>query len=349
VILRLADLRYIRVNRGFLEMTGHVEADVVGRSIHELDVLEGAKRREVALARLREHGTISQMEAWPRRAGGEPMLVLLAGQPIEVGNTPCILFTFADLEPRRRAEMSLYESEQRFERAFRLAPVPMAVAALDDWFRFILVNDAFEEATGHRAADAVGRTAKELGLWVDPNAAAELERALRDQYRVRGVDVRLKARDGLVLDCVLSAEAVTIDGRSCALWVLHDVTERRRTEAELAAAIDAVMRDTSWFSQSVLEKLARLRTPARSDNVAGSVAELTRRGREVLGLVSQGLDDVGIAERLGLSRTTVRNHVNDLYRRTGTHGRAALVVWARERGFARAEGSGAKRPRHPRR
>jgi enoyl-CoA hydratase/carnithine racemase len=49
--------------------------------------------------------------------------------------------------------------------------------------------------------------------------------------------------------------------QDCALWAIQDVTVRRRTEAELAAAIEAVMRDTSWFSRTILEKLAKLRRP----------------------------------------------------------------------------------------
>jgi DNA-binding NarL/FixJ family response regulator len=147
------------------------------------------------------------------------------------------------------------------------------------------------------------------------------------------------------MDCLLSAEAVAIDGRPCALWAMQDVTEHRRTEADLAAAIEAVMRDTSWFSRTVLEKLAKLRRPDLGEASVEGVADLTPRGREVLGLVCRGLDDGAIAERLGLSRTTVRNHVNDLYRRTNARGRAALVVWARERGFAGAEPDGPRTKR----
>lgn len=336
-ILRLADLRYARVNQGFQELLGHGEDAVVGRSIHEFDVLEGAKRRELALERLREHRTIPQMEAWPRRPDGTPKLVLVAGQPIRMGDVECMLFTFADLDPRRQAEAALQQSEERFEKAFRLAPVPMAVAALDDWFRFLLVNEAFTGATGHAETDAVGRTAAELGLWDDPAAAGELEQRLHGRAPVRDIDMRLRGKDGGIADYLLSAEAVTIGARPCALWVMQDVTLRRRTEAELAGAIEAVMRDTSWFSRTVLEKLARLRRPNDAGSSADGVADLTARGQEVLGMVCRGLDDHGIAERLGLSRTTIRNHVNDLYRRTGAHGRAALVVWARERGFAGVE------------
>lgn len=39
---------------------------------------------------------------------------------------------------------------------------------------------------------------------------------------------------------------------------MQDVTELQRTEDELATAIEAVMWK-SWFSRTVLEKLARLR------------------------------------------------------------------------------------------
>jgi PAS domain S-box-containing protein len=344
VILRLADMRYARANRGFLEMTGYAEEAVVGRPVQELDVLEGAKQRELAMERLRGHRTIPQMEAWPRLPDGKPRLVLVAGQPIEVGDDACMLLTFADLEPRRKAEVAHRQSENLFEKAFRLAPVPMAVADLEDWFRFILVNDAFADTMGHAEADVVGRTAAELGLWDDPGLAGDLERRLRETKTVRDVEVRLRPRRGGAMDCLLSAEAVTIDGRPCALWAMQDVTERRRTEADLAAAIDTVMRDTSWFSRTVLEKLAKLRAPDGAASVDG-VADLTPRGREVLGLVCRGLDDGAIAGRLGLSRTTVRNHVNDLYRRTEARGRAALVVWARERGFAGAEPDAPRRRR----
>ena len=120
------------MNRGFLEMTGHREEDVVGRSVQEFDVLEGARRRELALERLHEHRTIPQMEAWPRLPGGSPKLVLVAGQPIEVGNVDCMLFTFADLEPRRRAEVALRQSEERFERAFNANPAPAVILRLPD-------------------------------------------------------------------------------------------------------------------------------------------------------------------------------------------------------------------------
>ncbi|MBO7942422.1 PAS domain S-box protein, partial [Streptomyces sp. S9] len=101
VICRLGDLRYIKVNQGFLEMTGHERDRVIGRSVYELDVLEGAQNRELAVQRLGEGATIPQMEAELSLPEGGSKLVVVAGQPIEVGEEACMLFTFMDLEPRR--------------------------------------------------------------------------------------------------------------------------------------------------------------------------------------------------------------------------------------------------------
>ncbi|MFC7477498.1 PAS domain S-box protein [Dankookia sp. GCM10030260] len=335
VILRLADLRYVKVNQGFLELTGHAREAVVGRSLYELDVLEGADRRELAVERLGEGRTVPQMEASLRLADGSAKLVIVAGQPIEVGDAACMLFTFADLEPRRRAEGLLRQSEERFAKAFRLAPVPMAVAeAGAPGLRFVLVNDAFRQVLGHGEADIVGRNPAEHRLWEDQAARREFDRRLAEAGSVHNHPARLCPKEGGALDCLVSAETVDINDRLHVLLAIRDVTEQRRTEADIVVALEAVMRDTSWFSRTVLEALARLRRPGRTDGRPDTIlADIAGRRREVLGLVCEGLDNPAIAKRLGLSLATVRNHVNALYAHTDVHSRAALVVWARERGF----------------
>lgn len=64
-----------------------------------------------------------------------------------------------------------------------------------------------------------------------------------------------------MLDTLISAEPVTINDDACVLCVFEDITDRKRTEIELIAAIDAVMQDTSWFSQTVMENLPNCAIP----------------------------------------------------------------------------------------
>ncbi len=62
-------------------------------------------------------------------------------------------------------------------------------------------------------------------------------------------------------------------------------------------------------------------------------AQLSPREREVLALISEGLGNAGIAERLSISEKTVRNHVSNVFDKLGVWTRAQAIVFARDRGF----------------
>jgi PAS domain S-box-containing protein len=336
VICRLADLRYVKVNQGFLELTGHKRDEVIGRSVYEVDVLERAERRELAVERLREGRTIPQMEACLEQPGGASKHVVVAGQPIEVGDEPCMLFTFMDLEPRKQAEDALRQSEERFVTSFRLAPVPTTLSTLDG-FRFLEVNAAFTTSTGYVAEEVVGRSPAEIRLWGDAASREGLEEMVLKSGSVRNLEIQMQAKDGGLLDCLVSAETVTIHDQLCVLSVMQDITARKRSEAELFGAIEAVMKDTSWFSRTVIEKLVAIRTPGQAEKSSAGVTDLTGRERDVLALMCLGLADKQAAAALGLSLNTVRNHVAAIYRKIDVRRRTAAINWARKRGFAAEE------------
>ena len=330
LICRLSDLRYIKVNQGFVDMSGYARDDIIGRSAYEVDVLEGAEKRDQAIEHLNAGKTISQMEATLPLPGGGSKFVVVAGQPIEVAEEPCMLFTFIDLEPRKRVEVELRHVQERFSKAFRLAPVPMTVCTLDG-LRVLETNEAFTACTGYPAGEVAGCSLPELPLWADAGACRKFEEMLLKGQSVRNFEIRIRTREEALLDCLASAEIVTIQGEPCVLGVLQDITERKRSEGELTAAIEAVMKDTSWFTQTIMEKLAQVRSPGGIGK-GSELAELTPRERDVLGLLCAGRSDAEIAQELELSRNTVRNHVATLYSKIGVNRRSAAIVWGRERG-----------------
>jgi PAS domain S-box-containing protein len=331
VICQLSDLRHVKVNQGFLDMTGYDRDSVIGRSLYEVDVLEQADNREDAIDALKEGRTITQREAMLRLPDGDNKFVIVAGQPIEVGEEPCMLFTFIDLDARKRAETSLQYSEERFSKAFRLAPVPMMVCALPE-LRVIEVNAAFVAATGYAADEMLGKTTSDVDVWKDAKIYRELQAKLDERDGVRNFEIAMRTREGAVIDCLLSAEPVMIQNEACVLCVVQDITEYKRSEMDLIAAIEAVMKDTSWFSKTVMEKLAQIRHPNTGHKTKGELSDLTPREREVLVLMCKGHGDEDIASALKLSRNTVRNHVATLYSKIGVNRRSAAVVWGRERG-----------------
>jgi pimeloyl-ACP methyl ester carboxylesterase/DNA-binding CsgD family transcriptional regulator len=61
---------------------------------------------------------------------------------------------------------------------------------------------------------------------------------------------------------------------------------------------------------------------------------LSPREREILALMTEGLGNAEIAERLSISDKTVRNHVSNVFDKLGVWSRAQAIVFARDRGFS---------------
>ena len=81
---------------------------------------------------------------------------------------------------------------------------------------------------------------------------------------------------------------------------------------------------------------ARGRCPCPAgDRERAKIALLTRRERDVVALVSVGLNNKAIAIRLGISDTTVRHHLTSIFAKLDVPDRLALVVYAFQRNLAR--------------
>jgi DNA-binding CsgD family transcriptional regulator len=90
-----------------------------------------------------------------------------------------------------------------------------------------------------------------------------------------------------------------------------------------------------------------LRCPARTHDAGPPARALPPRLARVAGLVVDGLTDKRIAQRLGLTFSTVRTYVRQIYRRVGVHSRVGLVHAVRA-GTARTDDAPSpKRPASP--
>jgi DNA-binding NarL/FixJ family response regulator len=69
-------------------------------------------------------------------------------------------------------------------------------------------------------------------------------------------------------------------------------------------------------------------------NVVGKLHQLTRREREVLNLLVQGLTNKEIASVLGVTPATVKTHVEHLIKKLGVSDRTQAAVWAVRSGIA---------------
>ena len=131
-----------------------------------------------------------------------------------------------------KAESATRELRERFLVVFRASPLAASITRLSDG-KFVDVNHRYEEDFGWVRSELIGRTAVEIGLW-----ASEQDR----QQWLRNRDIAGTAieqpttfvrRNGEVRDVSISAATVKLDGEDHLIAFITDITERKRTQAEL--------------------------------------------------------------------------------------------------------------------
>ncbi|MEW2414069.1 response regulator transcription factor [Streptomyces sp. NPDC046866] len=106
--------------------------------------------------------------------------------------------------------------------------------------------------------------------------------------------------------------------------------------AELIEAVRTVARGEGLIAPAVTRRLIAefaapqtVREPV-APQTAAAVASLTRREREVLGCLGEGLSNAEIAVRLEMAEATVKTHVSRLLGKLGLRSRVQAAVLAQE-------------------
>ncbi|MGO8947188.1 MAG: LuxR C-terminal-related transcriptional regulator [Ktedonobacterales bacterium] len=191
-------------------------------------------------------------------------------------------------------------------------------------------NAAAEELLGYTQKEVLGRTCGSiLGICGRPRSDCDTERCYALANTIRGrltprteVEVRTRAGDLRRLSMgVLTAHSSS--GEMCVVHVFHDITGKRRSQAEVSS--EPVV---GRFPPPVgLE-------PGLYDSGKGQASlQLTHREHEVLRLLAAGLTTSDIAANLSISPITVRNHVTKVIEKLEVRTRLQAVVAASRLGL----------------
>ena len=103
--------------------------------------------------------------------------------------------------------------------------------------------------------------------------------------------------------------------------------------AGLDEVIEAVRRLRAGQTLMPLEEVVELlrfaeRTRQQENDARQAIEKLTPREREVLQALAEGLDNQGVAKRLHLSPSTVRNHMSSILTKLRVHSQLQALVFA---------------------
>jgi PAS domain S-box-containing protein len=128
------------------------------------------------------------------------------------------------------------------------------------------VNDTFVQVSGYTRAEVIGRTPVELGLWVDPAQRNAGLAQLHAGDFPRNTEAQFRLKDGSIRTCLLSAELLALNGETCVVTVINDITERKQAEHRLQFLADvSTVLATSLEYEITLQQVAALMVPLLAD------------------------------------------------------------------------------------
>ena len=105
----------------------------------------------------------------------------------------------------------------------------------------------------------------------------------------------------------------------------------------LLKAIQAVFRGELWLERRLMAKYFDAAKTARLNNLRQSnqtTGNITKREKEVLGLLMKGMTNKEIACELFISEKTVKSHLNSIFRKLNVTRRLQAILQALKLGFA---------------
>lgn len=215
--------------------------------------------------------------------------------------------------------------------------------------RVILVDDNYEHLSGVRELIEVESDFDVVATATSASVAISLIKKYRPEIVL--MDINMPEKDGLT--AIAEIEKLDLGVRTIALTGYDDpdliframkigakgYILKTMASAQLIYAIEEVAagkiylpstlssRFFEYFQKSFKEET---QTISDEDNLLNY---LTQREEEVLDLLTQGITYKGVAQKLFISETTVKTHVNNIFQKLQVNDRTQAVLYALNNGF----------------
>ncbi|MBT1071271.1 PAS domain S-box protein [Pelotalea chapellei] len=229
-----AEGQLIMVSPSGVSLLGYDNVDqVLGLNIRNTFYYDPMER-DAFLHNLRLKGQVNGYELNLKRRDGTPLPVATSSRLLFAadGTFTGVEGIYRDISLFRKAMDQLRASEEKFERAFKHAPVLMAINDVEDG-RFLEINDRSLEISGFSREEVLGRTPLEIG-WISPSGRNQIISILKRDGRIQDFELVLAAKDGTPIYCLYSAELITVEGKDRLLSIALDLTQRRKIEESLS-------------------------------------------------------------------------------------------------------------------
>ncbi|NTU59046.1 MAG: PAS domain-containing protein [Chlorobiaceae bacterium] len=160
-----------------------------------------------------------------------------------------------DITDRKNTELLLRDSELKFRNIFEFSPIAIAIKDTEDG-QLLDVNSSWLKLFDLSREEVIGRRIKDLGLYGHPDDQEIINQMLLEQGRITNSKFEFRKKSGQLMEIMFSAEYITMNGKTCLLVMLTDITLQLLQQANIYQLENAVAERTRQLQQEV-ERLRR--------------------------------------------------------------------------------------------
>ncbi len=293
--------RWLMVNQKLCDIVGYPRKELLEKSFQEITYPEDlATDMEYVRQMLAgERQAYNMNKRYIRKDGSLVWVNLTVALVREPSGAPKYFVSVVDdITEHKQAEEAIRQSEKRFSQIFRASPIAMSITTMADG-HYIDVNEAWLQLFGYRREQVIGRSSLELNIWARPEERTEMIRRLQATGSLRNFEHQACTQSGQTREVLVSAEVVELNNERYNLSLVLDISERKRAEAALREAQQALQ-----LSHMTLERRVEERTHALA--ALNTIAAVVSRSLDLKEIMNDALDktmqvlgmEMGMAYRL---------------------------------------------------
>jgi len=261
--------KIIYINKRLEKISGYSREEVAGKSVFKLglfsnEMLKILKERLKVRFRLGGGSVRLRREIHFKRKDGKWIWIEITAKLIKKWGIPFSLrITVQDITERKRAEEKIKDSEERLKILFDYAPDAYYITDLKG--KFTDGNIAAEKVIGYKKEELIGKSflkLKLLSISDIPKAAKLLVKNLRG-LPTGPDELILNRKDNSKVIVEISTYPVKIKGRTLALGIARDITERKQAEQKIKQGYEKLQR-TMEATINTISKIIEARDPYTS-------------------------------------------------------------------------------------
>ena len=230
------DGRILDLNRAAVAALGYSSKDeLLGKplvtTIYSPDSQEKAKHLFVTW---KTTGKIQNEEMIIRTKAGEDRIVVLNASAVYApdGTLRHSVSIQTDINDRRIAEEEVRITHEKYTKAFLSAPDAITISELDSG-RFIEVNDAATRVFGYSHNELLGKTAVELGIWLNQEDRDHFIDQIRKHGKVSQLEILERRKSGELFYALVNADTISIGNVPYLVAIIRDITNRKNAEVAI--------------------------------------------------------------------------------------------------------------------